>query len=137
MYKIILPLVFILCTQLTKAQNQIVGKWTSEDKKGVIEVFEQNGQYFGKLTTIKTPNDENGLPKKDAKNPSPALRNQALLNLVILKNFQYSDNQWSGGTIYDPNNGKTYTCKMWLTDNNTLKIRGYLGPFFRTQTWTR
>jgi uncharacterized protein (DUF2147 family) len=44
------------------------------------------------------------------------------------------DDEFAGGTIIDPNNGKIYRCKVWLEGNN-LKLRGYLGPFFRTQTW--
>lgn len=42
--------------------------------------------------------------------------------------------QWSGGEIPDPNNGKIYRCKIWVGDGN-LKVRGYIAFFFRTQTW--
>ena len=43
---------------------------------------------------------------------------------------------WSGGKILDPGNGKIYRCKIWLKDGE-LKVRGYFGPFYRTQTWRR
>ena len=54
--------------------------------------------------------------------------------MEILRDMKKSDSEYSEGTILDPNNGKIYRCKIWIEDNN-LKLRGYWGPFFRTQTW--
>jgi uncharacterized protein (DUF2147 family) len=50
-----------------------------------------------------------------------------------------SENNWEKGTIYDPENGKTYSCKIYLENKNTMKIRGYIGISLigRTDTWTR
>ena len=44
--------------------------------------------------------------------------------------------KWEGGKIYNPKNGKTYKCSIWL-DGNNLKVRGYVAMFYETQTWTR
>jgi len=62
-----------------------------------------------------------------------------LIGLTILKDFVFDDNSWTGATIYDPRNGKTYSCKLSLKDNYTLNIRGYLGLslFGRTESWTK
>ena len=60
--------------------------------------------------------------------------------LTILEGFSYQEeNLWSGGTIYDPNSGKTYKCKLSLNDDGTLKVRGYVGVslFGRTEVWKR
>lgn len=119
------------------SQNQIEGKWLSSDQEGITEIYEQGGKYFGKIQWLKIPNDLKGIPFKDTENPNKSLREQALIGLLILKDFVYKNNEWKSGTIYDPTDGKTYTCTMWLTDNNTLKVRGYLGLFYQTQTWTR
>ena len=57
----------------------------------------------------------------------------------VLRGFQYDgDGKWSGGTIYDPNDGRTYKSKMELRDASTLRVRGYVGaPIFgRTSIWT-
>ncbi|MEQ9415709.1 MAG: DUF2147 domain-containing protein, partial [Cyclobacteriaceae bacterium] len=43
---------------------------------------------------------------------------------------------YSGGTILDPKVGKIYRCRLWIEGDN-LKVRGYWGPFYRTQTWDR
>ena len=58
---------------------------------------------------------------------------------MIIENLKQDGNKFDSGTIMDPNNGKTYKCHIELTDNNKLKVRGYLGfsVFGRTQFWTR
>ncbi|MDX5321855.1 MAG: DUF2147 domain-containing protein [Bacteroidota bacterium] len=64
------------------------------------------------------------------------------MNLLMLKGFKYDDDHaWSDGTIYDPKEGKTYSCKMWFENGNIneLKMRGYVGISMlgRTDNWTR
>ncbi|MDH3984403.1 MAG: DUF2147 domain-containing protein, partial [Gammaproteobacteria bacterium] len=57
-----------------------------------------------------------------------------------IQNFRYDGNgEWSGGSIYDPNSGKTYRCKLRLVDPDTLKVRGFIGIALigRTETWKR
>jgi uncharacterized protein (DUF2147 family) len=119
------------------AQNTVVGKWLSESKKGITEIYEVNGKFYGKLVWLKEPLDASGKPKLDAENKDKNLRKGQILGLVILKDFVLKDGEWKDGTIYDPENGKTYKCTMWLKDANTIKVRGYWGPFYRTQVWTR
>jgi uncharacterized protein (DUF2147 family) len=119
------------------AQNTVVGKWLSESKKGITEIYEVNGKFYGKLVWLKEPNDATGKLKLDKENKNESLRTSPILGLVILKDFVIRDGEWKDGTIYDPENGKTYKCTMWLKDVNTIKVRGYWGPFYRTQIWTR
>jgi uncharacterized protein (DUF2147 family) len=119
------------------AQNQICGKWLSEDKEGITEIYKYNNKFYGKLIWLKEPYNDEGMPYTDIENPDKTLRARSLHNLVILKDFFYKNSEWKGGTIYDPESGKTYTCTLWLTDKNTLKVRGYWGIFYQTQTWTK
>jgi len=68
------------------------------------------------------------------------LRDRPLTGLDLFAGFAYDgDGRWTGGTIYDPNSGKTYRCIITWVDGNTLKVRGYIGvPMLgRTETWTR
>lgn len=44
--------------------------------------------------------------------------------------------KYSGGTITDPVNGKSYKLTATLSGNN-LALKGHLGPFSRTQNWKR
>lgn len=85
----------------------------------------------------KKPKDSKGIPFTDTENPDKSKRKMPLIGLLILKDFHYSNNEWKGGTIYDPESGKTYTCTMWIENTNTLKVRGYWGLFYETQTWTK
>ena len=61
------------------------------------------------------------------------------MGIKILSSFEHTGSSWEEGTIYDPNNGKTYKCKITLNNNNSLNIRGYVGTpvMGRTAVWTR
>jgi uncharacterized protein (DUF2147 family) len=123
------------------AQNAdaILGTWVNPNGQDHILIYKRGNKYFGKLDWIKFPNDEQGKPKTDKENPEPALRSRPDLGLELLKDFTYDgDNVYDDGTIYDPKNGKTYSCKMTL-EGSALKIRGYIGIslFGRTEVWTR
>lgn len=113
----------------------ILGTWINQAGDGLIEIATHDGVYEG---TIRGGTD--GQDRKDSNNPDPALRDRSLQGLKILGNLTYrGNNKWVGGWIYDPNNGKTYKCKLKLIDNNTLQIRGYIGVsvFGRTETWVK
>jgi uncharacterized protein (DUF2147 family) len=130
--------IFSLDTWAQKA-DAILGTWANTNGQDHILIYKKGDKFFGKLDWIKVPNDEQGKPKADKNNPDPALRLRPDLGLELLKDFTFDgDNVYSGGTVYDPKNGKTYSCKMTL-DGNNLNIRGYIGIslFGRSVTWTR
>lgn len=124
-------------SSLCFAQNSIKGKWLTEDKEGIVEIYIENGKYFGKLIWLKKPNDDKGIPFTDSMNPDPKLNLRPLLNLVIISDMHLEDNEWGGGTIYDPETGKSYRCKLWLNDDKTLNVRGYIGILYETEKWVR
>jgi len=133
-------LFFVLSLQVfAQKKDDILGKWISASGEGQIEIYKRGDKYFGKLAWIKQPNDENGKPRTDDKNPNENLRNKPILGLEILKNFVFEDAKWQDGTIYDPKSGKTYSCKLTLKDANQLSIRGYIGVSLigRTEVWKR
>ena len=132
---------FVLIATAAIAQNAdaVVGFWHTKEGKAKVEIYKQDNMYYGKIVWLKEPN-ENGKPKVDKENSDKNLRSKPLIGLLILKNFVYDeDNVWNDGEIYDPKNGKTYSCKMTLVSPNQLDIRGYIGIslFGRTETWTR
>jgi len=119
--------------------DAILGSWANPSGEDHILIYKRGNKYYGKLDWIKFPNDENGKPKTDKNNPDEKLRSRPEWGLELLKDFVYDeDNVYNDGTIYDPKNGKTYSCKMTL-DGSTLKIRGYIGIslFGRSEIWTR
>ncbi len=126
-------------TASAQKADAILGSWVNPSGEDHILIYKKGDKFFGRLDWIKYPNDEQGKPKTDKNNPDPAQRSRPDLGLELLKNFTFDgENQYIDGTIYDPQNGKTYSCKMTL-NGNTLKIRGYIGIslFGRTETWTR
>jgi uncharacterized protein (DUF2147 family) len=123
---------------LSLAQG-IQGIWWTENQQGKVQIYEHQGKFFGKIVWIKEPL-KNGKPVTDAYNPNPKLRQQPVQGLVILHNLSLSSaNLYENGTIYDPNNGKSYSLKITQKDKNTLELRGFLGISLlgRSQTWTR
>lgn len=138
----ILTLSFFLSAAYSQDADKIKGHWLTEKGTSQIYIYKAtNGKYFGKIDWIEEPN-EFGAPKKDKENPDEKLKNRPLLGLLLLNNFEYDskDKEWENGTIYDPDNGKTYDCYMWFEngDYNTLKIKGFvMGMRFlgRETTW--
>jgi uncharacterized protein (DUF2147 family) len=57
--------------------------------------------------------------------------------MKILYGFTKKGDKWEDGRILDPGNGNVYTSAVWLMDDKTLKVRGYFGPFYRSQIWKR
>jgi uncharacterized protein (DUF2147 family) len=123
------------------AQTEITGKWISYDDetleaKSVVDIFEKGSKYHGKIVRLFRKSGEDSDPvctKCDQEDPR---FNKKVIGMEILTDMIKVGNEFSEGTILDPNNGKIYKCKMWI-ENSDLKLRGYWGPFYRTQTWKR
>jgi len=117
-----------------------VGRWLSEAKDGVIDIYSCGDKLCGKLVWIRDPLDKNGKPQVDDKNPDSHLRSRPRCGMVMLGGFvRKGTNEWGDGWIYDPASGKTYSAKMRLDGANVLKLRGFVGIslFGETQDWTR
>ena len=134
---IVLPLIFapFLSFSQNKGDN-IIGMWYNEEKTGKIRIYKNDQQYFGELTWVDLEPGDSGL---DENNPDQNLRSKPLVGLLILKELIYEDGDYEDGNIYDPENGKTYSCIMKLENLNRLYVRGYIGLSIigRTTYWTR
>lgn len=140
MKKLISSFIFLLVVSAAQTQNwqdAVLGGWINGDDDAKIEIYKSGNKYYGKITWLRNPNEDNGTPKVDDENPDKSKQSQPVMGLVILKDFIFEDGYWKNGTIYDPKNGKTYDCEMWLDGKTGLKIRGYWGIVYRTETWTR
>ena len=146
-----LVLLFIslfVITPVAAAENDgILGQWTTAEGKSHIIISTCDAGLCGKIVWLKVPiypaDDEKGMagkPKVDRENPDPALRNKSTIGLQVLRGFKTRrDNVWQDGTVYDPDNGKTYKAKLALENEKTLKVRGFIGFSWigRTEVWTR
>ena len=126
------------------AQMTPVGTWRSiDDKTGEakaeIQIVEKEGVLSGRV--IKSlRNDPNA--KKTCEDCKDDRKGQDIIGMEIIRGVKpdsSGENLWaSGGKILDPENGKEYTMKMVpLEGGKKLQVRGYIGPFYRTQVWLR
>ncbi|MFM8595588.1 MAG: DUF2147 domain-containing protein [Flavobacteriales bacterium] len=134
-------LFFCLFFQYSFAQS-CTGYWITIDdhtglKKSIVELYKKEGVLYGRVVYIYKRGKDG--PHSKCTECNGALHNQPILNMLILSNMKWSGSEWEGGTILDPDNGKYYTCTIWLDEDqpNQLHVRGYIGPFFRTQDWIR
>ncbi len=139
MKKIVLSIVLLTLTFSINSQT-IFGNWNSKnDETGeidsVIEVYQKNGKAFAKIIEIKNPDRKTAVCDLcDGKN-----KDKPILGLNILTGLEKDDDEWSGGKILDPRNGKIYKCYIKLEGDKKLKIRGYMGFALigKTAYWER
>lgn len=137
---LVIGLILGLTSMSQSEKDAIIGDWYNQDKDAVIQIYEDGGKYYGKIIWILNPLDENGKPKTDHLNPDESLRSNNRVGLVIMKGFEYDENnEWDNGNIYDPASGNDYSSYLTLTSKNKIDLRGYVGIslFGRTSTWTR
>ncbi len=119
--------------------QDVVGKWKLEDGSAIVEVYQEGDVFNGKIVWLKNPTEADGSPAVDSNNPDAKLRSRQLIGLNMLSGLKQKGGEYSGGSIYDPGNGKTYNCSMKV-EGDTLKVRGSLdkrGLLGRTMDWFR
>ncbi|MDP2337470.1 MAG: DUF2147 domain-containing protein [Bacteroidota bacterium] len=140
---LVLFLSLLISQAFAQAAQKIAGIWWNDTKTSKIEVKEENGKFIGTVIYINPEKYVNGEPEKDSKNPDAKLRSRSRLGLQILSGLKFnaSDKEWQGGSIYDPDNGKTYDCFAWFDkDPNVLYLKGYVAGIKwlgRSTTWTK
>ena len=130
---------------LLSAQS-VVGTWkTIDDDTGKarshVKIYKKGGKVYGKIAKQLDPYaDPNAVCNECPSKGKFACRGQKILGLEIIKGLEKDGNDWEADDgILDPENGSVYDCKIWVDEDkpNELKVRGYLGFFYRTQTWYR
>ncbi|TFW10325.1 DUF2147 domain-containing protein [Oxalobacteraceae bacterium OM1] len=124
-------------------QASPVGVWKTIDDasgkpKALIRITDNRGEYRGKIEKLYREPGEDPNPKCEKCEGN--LKDQPVLGMTILIGMKQDGDEWNGGKILDPANGKVYNSKMSLAENGKkLNVRGYIGvPMLgRTQTWVR
>jgi uncharacterized protein (DUF2147 family) len=119
--------------------SQIVGKWKTIDDetheaKSIVQIWKaEDGMYYGKIMKIFNEAKKDDICDKC--DPKDSRYKQKVLGMkIIMKMKKTGDNEYTEGTILDPNNGKVYRCKLFREGTN-LAVRGYIAFLYRTQTW--
>jgi uncharacterized protein (DUF2147 family) len=139
MKKIIISMVAMLAPLAAAFAQDVVGKWKLDDGSAIVEVYKQGDAFNGKIVWLQDPTEPDGSPAVDNKNPDAKLRSRKLIGLNMLSGLKKSGAEYTGGSIYDPGNGKTYNCSMKV-EGDVLKVRGSLdkkGLLGRTMDWYR
>lgn len=135
----LLAFISLAIFQSTYGQTSIVGQWkTIDDESGkpksIVEIYQKGDQYFGRIERLfREPHEEQD-PICEECDAEDSRFQQKITGMEILKNAVFEDDEYVDGEILDPENGKIYNCKLWIEDGK-LKLRGYIGFFYRTQTW--
>ena len=131
--------IFLLAPILCLGQD-IFGTWRTIDDetgeaKSTVKIFEENGKIYGKIVDIYNEADKNALCTKCVGEE----HNKPVIGLVIIKDMIKNGENYTNGTIFDPERGKKYKCKLSLNEENSdiLQVRGYISVFYATQYWER
>lgn len=140
MIRITTLLVLLFGSSMLAAQS-VVGKWKTIDdetgeEKSIVEIYSKNDKVYGRVIKLFRKPGEDPDPVCDDCDSDDSRFKKKIIGMDIILDMQASDDEYSGGTILDPANGKVYKCKLWVEDGE-LQVRGYWGPFFRTQTWKK
>ncbi len=110
--------------------DKIIGTWESidGDVKLKFEFYKSDGKYFGKLLYASNMYEADGkTPKKDFKNPDKKLRDRSRYGITNITNLKYQDGEYTDGNLYNPEEGRNYSVKAKLKNENELDFRGYIG----------
>lgn len=133
-YRLLLSFIvlFIAPNITAKGQNlppteRVCGKWESVDKKLIIKVYLQNGQYRAKLVWYSNTDGKPLDYWRDVNNPNPALRSRRLLGMELLSGLKYNkaSNTWEDGHVYDSTHGRTWNASARIDKKGILHVRGY------------
>lgn len=134
--KITLSIISLFTSLVIFSQNgdAIIGTYMTDKNEGMVEITKRDNKYFGKLIWTKTPG------KLDDNNPDAKQKTDKLAGKEILKDFIFDGKElWHNGSIYDPKNGKTYSCKMTRDEKGNINVRGFIGVSLlgRTSFWVK
>lgn len=115
----------------------VTGYWrTFSDETGKIiykvHLFKHKNKLYGRIVKLYHPAEPNPICAKC----TGWAKNKPIRGLLFIWGLKKGRDAWEGGKWLDPNNGKTYSCKIWR-EGSKLKMRGYLGFIYRTQTWIK
>lgn len=129
----------VVFPQILFSQN-VLGKWktiddVSGEAKAIVHIYEEQGKVYGEIIEIFNPSTKH----KRCTLCKGKLKDQPLIGMVFMYDLKKDGKEYNDGHVVDPKTGKEYDCYITLKDDNTLKVRGYIGISLvgRTQYWQR
>ena len=116
--------------------DPVLGTWRTPSKHGVVRIERCGASICGRL--VESDNIRTNPDLRDVNNKDESRRARRLKGLQILSGFRLEGNKWTGGTIYNPEDGGTYKATITPEGAQTLKLKGCIvWPLCKTQTWKR
>jgi uncharacterized protein (DUF2147 family) len=133
----------LLAAFAASAQTSPVGTWHSID--------DETGKPSAEIQLMLKSDVLVGIVVKGLMPPKPGdelkcslcpddRKDQSKIGMEIIRGLKLTagTDRWEGGTILDPNKGKIYKLRVMPIEGGAkLQVRGFIGPFYRTQVWTR
>ena len=138
-YFLVLPLLVAALTAQAQSPGP-VGVWMHENQRIQVEITPCGEQLCGKIVWFKNPVDVDGQPRDDEHNPRAALRSRPLMGMTVLQGVRRAgENDWVGGKIYNPDDGKTYDANLTMQQDGSLRVRAYVATTVlgKTEIWKR
>ncbi len=141
-----------LSAQISVNGKNCIGVWKTVDDetgrtKSHVQIFKKGDKIHAKIIklldqqTLKDAGVSRFEDVKCEKCPADRGKDKPIIGLEMIWDMYGSSDKWKGGSIMDPKKGKVYSCTMWMDESdktgNTLKVRGWVAMFYRTQTWYR
>jgi uncharacterized protein (DUF2147 family) len=123
------------CTVAQTAGDSIIGRWHTEKRQAMFDFYRCNHEYRARMYPLEKPD------LLDTNNQVDSLKMRKLIGITTVHGLTYDSKgkRWVNGKVYNPENGKTYSCNCVVSEKGTLLFRGFLGlsVLGQTQTWTR
>lgn len=134
--------IFAVTGVCAQGADRIVGvyKAVEDGHESKVEFTRQpDGSYRGQIVWLLEPNNPDGTPKLDVKNPDQKKRSTRADRVVVVEGVKYDAEKgvWNGGRVYDPTKGKSYKVEVSFDDDRTLRVKGSLMGFSRSVYWTK
>jgi uncharacterized protein (DUF2147 family) len=114
--------------------DAVTGIWAVAEKNAHIEIYREGDAYYGRICWIRDDGrSSEGAPRESDMFEVPKV------GLVIVRGFRFDGKEWTGGTLYNPTDGKSYRGVISLSDNGELHVRGFLWIRLlgKTTVWNR
>jgi uncharacterized protein (DUF2147 family) len=134
-----LRLLVLAATSSMTLAADLQGVWLTEDKDAALTITNCSGQLCGRIVWLESATDRSGSLRLEQNNPDPAKQTQRICGLVVISGLKPSGPDTWDGSVYNPQDGQTYSGSITVLSDKALKVRAYIGlPIFgRSQTWTR
>ncbi|WP_375242523.1 DUF2147 domain-containing protein [Lacinutrix sp.] len=132
-------LILVFLVSFSGQAQDIFGQWKTIDDqtgeaKSIVEIYKRDGKVFGKIVSILNPEVKDALCLKCEGED----KNKPVLGFELIKNMTKEGRYYKNGTIFDPEHGKKYKCRLMLTENpDILQVRGYIAFLYASQYWQR